>query len=586
MLSAGTVLHARYRIDRPLDVGAMGATYRGWDLERQVRVSIKELTPQADLSAEALAALREQLEQRAAALMRLRHPHMVHVVDVFHVTPEPSNPEATPELGALPQAHSYLVMDFVEGESLATQIQRRGAQREEDVLAWADQILDALALCHAQGLLHRDLKPQNVILRADGSAVLVGFELTKLWDPNNPRTWTATRVMGSPEYAPPERWGLQTWHIDERSDLYSLGATLYHALTGHAPQTAGQRTANPYQFQPLRALSPRVSTSTRSAVLRAMELPRDKRFQSAEQMRDALSGASSTPISEAVAPASLILSSDRRVHWGRWAVGLALSALLLALAGLLGTVAPRVVGALRRPTPTPTAVAPTATATATPTPAPSATPTRTPSPIPTVTPAASTALSPSVAPVTWTVTLADAFVDNANDWIVSEYEDDWGAVTRVITDGTYLWTLSAAQSVSRWCMPEITSTGDLYLAVDAQRLRGPEDASYGLVFRHAAGNYYLFGVRDDGYVRLSLWYDYAWDVIQDWVETPVVRPGAVNRLEVLAQGAQFTLAVNGDTVIEAEDDQLAAGESGLSAMLITPGEAVFRFDNFELRAQP
>jgi Serine/threonine protein kinase len=126
--------------------------------------------------------------------------------------------------------------------------------------------LDALAYCHSQGVIHRDIKPQNIIIRPDGRPVLVDFGLVKLWDPRDPRTKTAMRGMGTPEYAPPEQWG--AGHTDPRSDLYSLGATLYYALTGQAPATATDRIAAPTLFAPPRAFNPSIRPQTEAALLR------------------------------------------------------------------------------------------------------------------------------------------------------------------------------------------------------------------------------------------------------------------------------------------------------------------------------
>jgi serine/threonine protein kinase len=186
--------------------------------------------------------------------------------------------------------NAYLVMHLVVGESLADRIEREGALSEDQVLAWAGQLLDALAYCHGQGVIHRDVKPQNVIIRPDGRAMLVDFGLVKLWDPNDPRTRTAMRGMGTPEYAPPEQYGTRPGHTDPRSDLYGLGATLYHALTGQAPLSAGDRMAFPARFVPLRRLAPQVSDETETAVLRAMALSVETRFPTTADMAAALRG--------------------------------------------------------------------------------------------------------------------------------------------------------------------------------------------------------------------------------------------------------------------------------------------------------
>jgi serine/threonine protein kinase len=570
MLTTGTLLQNRYRIDRMLEFGVMGAMYRAWDTRRDKPVSVKELTPQPDLDRAVLERLRREFEREAQILRTLRHPAMATLHDFFH---------------ADDSGNTYLIMDFIEGESLADCIMRVGALPEAQVKVWAAQILDALEFCHSHGVLHRDIKPQNIILRPDGQAVLVGFELAKLWDPNDPRSWAATRVMGTPEYAPPERWGLQSWHIDALSDVYSLGATLYHALTGKAPQTAGARTSNPYQFVPVKELG-RVSATTKAAIVRAMELPRVKRFQSAAAMRAALMD--ETPLStiEEVQPARLMLNS-RGEKLRNWALLVLVSLVMLSLAGLVGMAAQMRFGARDGEAPTPETTPPVTMATEisttpetddTPSPDATAIPTEMPTPRPTNTPAAG-----STVPSDWTLAFGDEFADNTREWVTGSYEDDWGAVTRVITDGLYTWDITAARSVGRWCMPEtLPATANFYLTVDARRISGPLDASYGVVLRHNAGNYYLFSIRDDGYFNLNLWYNFAWRAVIDWTGTLAIQPGEVNQLAVLAEGTHFTLSVNGTTVAEAEDGQITEGEMGLSVLFITPGDAVFTFDHFEV----
>ncbi len=282
-LTTGQVLQNRYRIVSLLGQGGMGAVYRAWDTRLQVPVALKEMIPQPGLDSQTLAQLRQQFQQEATVLARLDHPHLVRVSDFFEA-----------------QGNGYLVMNFVEGESLADRIEREGALDESQVLAWADQLLDALAYCHAQGVLHRDVKPQNVVITPEGvppdaggtpssggNAVLVDFGLVKLWDPSDPRTRTAIRSMGTPEYAPPEQYDA-TGHTDPRSDIYGLGATLYHALTNQSPPTATQRIVNPATLSPVRRMNPLVSPHVEAALVRALELQPEARFQNSAEMRAAL----------------------------------------------------------------------------------------------------------------------------------------------------------------------------------------------------------------------------------------------------------------------------------------------------------
>ncbi|MBN1250172.1 MAG: serine/threonine protein kinase, partial [Anaerolineae bacterium] len=279
MLETGSVAQERYRIVRLLGQGGMGSVYRAWDLRLKVPVALKELLPQPGLDAEMLGGLREQFEQEAGVLARLNHPNLVRVTDFFEE-----------------QERAYLVMDFVEGRSLADVIIQDGAQPESRVLGWGRQLLEALEYCHAHGVVHRDIKPQNIIVKPDGAVVLVDFGLVKLWDPNDPRTRTVMRGMGTPEYAPPEQYGAATDHTGPASDIYSLGATLYHLLTGQAPPTATERMAMPEQFKPLRQLVPTVSSRAEMLVMKALSLSVSERWQTARQMLEVLvSGPLPTP---------------------------------------------------------------------------------------------------------------------------------------------------------------------------------------------------------------------------------------------------------------------------------------------------
>jgi serine/threonine protein kinase len=335
-LTARQVLQNRYRVVSLLAQGGMGAVYRAWDTRLNIPVAIKEMMPQPGLDPYMLSQLREQFRQEAAVLARLAHPHLVRVTDFFEES-----------------GNAYLVMNFIQGECLADRIERQGTLPESQVLVWANQLLDALAYCHGQGVLHRDVKPQNVIICPDGRAILVDFGLVKLWDPRDPHTKTAMRGLGTPEYAPPEQYDAAS-HTDIRSDIYSLGATLYHALAGQAPPTATQRIVNPTALIPLRALNPRVSHRTERALMQALELRPEARFQRVGQMRAALKGGQ--PVSPRHAVGA---TSGPRWVW----VGLAVGVVVVAVV-LLGGVALGVNLMFRDRNSSPAAIA---TASATPT---------------------------------------------------------------------------------------------------------------------------------------------------------------------------------------------------------------------------
>jgi serine/threonine-protein kinase len=401
----GKLLQNRYRLEATLGQGGMANVYRAVDTRLDVTLAIKEMIPQDDLDSEMLQTLRVQFRQEAVILARLKHPNLVRVSDFFEE-----------------HGNAYLVMDFVEGENIAQRSQREAEIPEDLVVTWAGQLLDALAYCHSHNIIHRDIKPQNVIIDPDGKAVLVDFGLVKLWNPNDPRTKTVMRGMGTPEYAPPEQYDAKLGHTDPRSDIYSLGATLYHALTGDAPPTATIRIADPEMFEHSWDVLDGVSEPVQRAIQKSLELARSQRWPSAAAMAEAMGvqitqwsarspSEASTPepqvsarggtqkmdwdavpeTSEAV-PEPSQTEPPKKKRFRRWGWAF----LLLIVAGIsfggLSTgmfsqaYAKFVATPTLTPSSTPTAtMTPTVTPTATPTitPSPTSTPTSTPTPTPT-----------------------------------------------------------------------------------------------------------------------------------------------------------------------------------------------------------
>ena len=278
-LSQGQVVHNRYRIARLLGQGGMGAVYRAWDLNLNKPVALKEMLPEPGLNHQQLAQLRVQFQREAQVLAGLTHPNLPRVTDYFEW-----------------EGRSYLVMDFVEGESLDQLIARHGRLPEAQVVNWAFQLLHALATCHAYRVVHRDVKPQNIIIRPDGRAMLVDFGLVKLWDPSHPQTQRIVQGMGTTEYASPEHFYLNRLHTEPRSDLYSLGATLYHALAGCEPPSALDRWAGASSPTSLRGLGANVCPQVERIISRAMELDQTRRFSGAQEMLTELQAAGFGPV--------------------------------------------------------------------------------------------------------------------------------------------------------------------------------------------------------------------------------------------------------------------------------------------------
>ncbi len=595
MLDKGHMLQNRYRIVSLLGQGGMGAVYRAWDTRLNIPVALKEMVPQPGLDAATLVELRHQFQQEATILARMTHAHLVRVTDFFE---EASN--------------AYLVMDFVEGKSLASRIEQEGALSEEDVLPWADQLLSALDYCHGQGVLHRDIKPQNVIIRSDGQAMLVDFGLVKLWDPSAPHTRTVMRGMGTPEYAPPEQYETAAGHTDPTSDVYSVGATLYHALTGQSPPTATLRMADPAKFVPIRQAAPGVTPQTEAVVSKAMELVRSQRWQSAHEMAEALKGRSpaaapaiarpAAPMRQAtkvkvdaqrIAPRAAPQAAPRKKR--RFAVWIWV---LVALGALLACGAAFLVGgvlvqqsqraareaaaaatasaeqtAVAQDEATRAAVAAAATATAQ-------------AQIQATATAEARLFAPLWEASGWPIVFSDDFSTVGNGWSLGDYSDALVDGSRSIDGGVYRWTAAASDDFVWWSIPDTGEVSDLYLAVDVQLVDGVSNAQYGLVFRRGENkDYYLLLVRDDGY------YDFVGVLGGDWTnlisqaKAPAIEPGRVNRLEIVATGTQFTFYINGEYAGEYSDDQLTQGKPALVVGLSKAGDtSVVEFDNFELRA--
>ena len=270
MLNSGTLLQNRYLIQAPLGQGGMGSVYRAFDQTMNRVVAIKEYIPDPNAASQAIAQARQQFQREAQVLGALTHPSLPHTYDFF-----------------TSGGNEYVVMELIEGQPLDQIIAQHGAINEGAVRAWANQVLDALIYIHSRNVIHRDIKPANIILKPDGKVVLVDFGLVKLVDPNNPYTATAMRGLGTAGYAPLEQFSAGM-HTDARSDIYTLGATLYHLLSGQMPVDVPQRVADPNALPSLRAVNPNISPVMDAVVQKAMSVRAAERYQSAAEMRQAL----------------------------------------------------------------------------------------------------------------------------------------------------------------------------------------------------------------------------------------------------------------------------------------------------------
>jgi serine/threonine-protein kinase len=214
---AGLVLDGRYRLERPLGEGGMGTVWVGRQLALQREVAVKSLRIAAP-------ALRTRLQREALALASLHHPSIVQVYDY----------------GETAEGVPYLVMELVRGEPLSARIRRRGPLSAAEAVKLVLPLLDGLAAAHAAGVIHRDVKPDNVMLEGGAAGVtpkLLDFGIARLEravDPDDDAQLTLDGgLVGTPAYMAPEQF--RGASVDERVDVWSTAAMLYHLLAGEPP---------------------------------------------------------------------------------------------------------------------------------------------------------------------------------------------------------------------------------------------------------------------------------------------------------------------------------------------------------------
>lgn len=263
-----------YQIVRAIGHGGFGAVYEAINQHPPPeRVALKENFDPDNMS---------QLQREFAVLRHLHHDNLPQYYATFEA-----------------QGNAYLVMELVPGQSLSDiQRQSQGRLPETQVLGYAVQLCDVLSYLHSQNppVLHRDIKPANIRFTPSGLIKLVDFGLFK----QGTQTTTPSRRGLSVAYAPIEQYGGQSYRTDPRSDIYSLGATLYHLLTGQEPLSATERigtTPDPLP-SPLH-YNPRLSPHVAQAILKAMALFQQDRFPDAITFKQALMGGVGTAWSSA-----------------------------------------------------------------------------------------------------------------------------------------------------------------------------------------------------------------------------------------------------------------------------------------------
>ncbi len=254
----------RYIIESQLGEGGIGITYLAINQGNQLRV-IKTLKEEI-LNHPAWILHRNKLRQdfrdEAVRLAVCHHPHIVQIENVFDEANSPC-----------------MVMEYIQGEDLGQRLKRVGLLSETEALLYIRQIGDALTLIHSKGLLHRDLKPRNIMIRSDKSeAVLIDFGISREFIPNVVQRHTVYRTPG---FAPPEQYELEAPR-GEYIDIYALAATLYNLLTGVVPTSADDRRHN-INLEPPQYFNPNISNRVNQAIMCGMDLESTYRPQSVQE---------------------------------------------------------------------------------------------------------------------------------------------------------------------------------------------------------------------------------------------------------------------------------------------------------------
>lgn len=260
MLEIGSIIDDKYKILNKIGQGGMSVVYLAMNERANKQWAIKEVRKDGVKDYD---VVRQGLIAETDILKRLNHPHLPSIIDVID------------------RDDTFLiVMDYIEGKSLDHWLKKDGAQPQEKVVVWAKQICDVLGYLHSRKppIIYRDLKPANVMLKPDGQIMIIDFGTAREFKETSIED---TSCLGTQGYAAPEQYGGHG-QTDARTDIYTLGATMYHLLTGHNPSLP------PYEMYPIRRWNPALSSGLEKIVLKCTQRNPNDRYQNCAELMYAL----------------------------------------------------------------------------------------------------------------------------------------------------------------------------------------------------------------------------------------------------------------------------------------------------------
>lgn len=296
MLEIGSIIDGKYKILNVIGKGGMSVVYLAMNERANKQWAIKEVRKDGVQNFE---VVKQNLIVETDLLKRLNHPHLPSIIDVI-------DGDGT----------FLIVMDYIEGNPLSKAIKNSGAQNQDDVIEWSKQLCDVLGYLHSRKppIIYRDMKPSNVMLKPDGNVMLIDFGTAREFKSTSVAD---TTCLGTQGYAAPEQFGGHG-QTDARTDIYCLGATMYHLITGHNPALP------PYEMYPIRQWNPMLSSGLEEIILKCTQKNPDDRYQSCAELLYALDHYQDLDI------------ENKKVQSLKWKTFIA--SVILTLVMLLGTV--------------------------------------------------------------------------------------------------------------------------------------------------------------------------------------------------------------------------------------------------------